>query len=454
MLGNGVVGILSETSNKWERRAPLTPADCARFLLAARHKSGVGVSRILVQPSTKRIYHDDLYQDAGCEISHDLSDCGLILGIKKPKLEMVLPDRAYAFFSHTHKAQPENMPLLDKILAERASLFDYELVDGNNGQKRFIAFGKFAGRAAIIDLLRGLGQRYLNLGYSTPFLTLGAAYTYPSLAAAKAAVISVGEEIAVQGLPSGICPLVFVFAGSGNASVAAQEIFKLLPHTFVSPSSLPDLFVKAKDSSEPTGTSKRDFQVYGCITTYEDMVKHKDDMGAFDKEDYHAHPENYSPIFHEKIAPYASVIFNCIYWKKKFPRLLSSTQLQDLARKGCPIVAISDLTCDMGGSIQIVNQTTTIDSPFFRYDPINDSYHHDMEGNGVICSVVDNLPTEFAKEASQHFGGLLSQFIGSLASTADITKLPANLRRACIAHGGALTSSYEYIPRSQNSGFK
>lgn len=28
---------------------------------------------------------------------------------------MILPHRAYAFFSHTHKAQKENMPLLDKV---------------------------------------------------------------------------------------------------------------------------------------------------------------------------------------------------------------------------------------------------------------------------------------------------------------------------------------------------
>jgi len=31
------------------------------------------------------------------------------------QLDMILPDRAYAFFSHTHKAQKENMPLLDKV---------------------------------------------------------------------------------------------------------------------------------------------------------------------------------------------------------------------------------------------------------------------------------------------------------------------------------------------------
>lgn len=55
-------------------------------------------------------------------------------------------------------------------------------------------------------------------------------------------------------------------------------------------------------------------------------------------------------------------------------------------------------------------------------------------------------------KASQHFGGLLSEFIGSLASVADIAKLPGNLRRACIAHGGALTPLYEYIPSMRKSG--
>lgn len=65
---------------------------------------------------------------------------------------------------------------------------------------------------------------YLNLGYSTPFLSLGSSYMYSSLAAAKAAVISVGEEIATTGLPSGICPLVFVFTGSGNGKLESNGI--------------------------------------------------------------------------------------------------------------------------------------------------------------------------------------------------------------------------------------
>uniref|UniRef100_A0A803M8V2 Saccharopine dehydrogenase (NAD(+), L-glutamate-forming) n=1 Tax=Chenopodium quinoa TaxID=63459 RepID=A0A803M8V2_CHEQI len=409
MLGNGVVGILSETCNKWERRAPLTPAHCARLLHTGKGKSGV--ARIIVQPSTKRIYHDTLYEEVGCEVSEDLSECGLIVGVKQPKLEMILPERAYSFFSHTHKAQKESMPMLDKILAESATLYDYELIVGDHG-KRLLAFGKYAGRAGMVDFLHGLGQRYLSFGYSTPFLSLGSSYMYTSLAAAKAAIISVGEEISSLGLPSGICPLVFVFTGNGNVSQGAQEILKLLPHTFVDPSRLPELFEKA---------------------------------------DYYSHPEHYSPIFHERVAPYASVIVNCMYWEQRFPRLLTTKQLQDLKSKRCPLVGIADITCDIGGSIEFVNQATTIDSPFFRFDPLTESYHYDMEGSGVLCSAVDILPTEFAKEASQHFGTILSQFIGHLASTKDFDVLPPHLKQACIVHRGALTSLYEYIPRMRES---
>lgn len=120
-------------------RALLIPSHCARLVLGGG-KSKSDVNRIIVQPSTKRIHHDARYEDAGYEISEDLSECGLIIGIKQPELEMILPDRAYAFFSHTHKAQKENMLLLDKIKGERVSLFDYELIVDDDG-KIMLAFG-------------------------------------------------------------------------------------------------------------------------------------------------------------------------------------------------------------------------------------------------------------------------------------------------------------------------
>lgn len=82
--GNGVLGIRREESSKWERRAPLTPAHCARLLNCGRN--GEGVDRIIVQPCTKRIHSDLLYEEVGCEISEDLSACGFIVGVKQPKV--------------------------------------------------------------------------------------------------------------------------------------------------------------------------------------------------------------------------------------------------------------------------------------------------------------------------------------------------------------------------------
>ncbi|CAN1217016.1 Alpha-aminoadipic semialdehyde synthase [Linum perenne] len=443
MLGNGVIGILAESVNKWERRAPLTPSHCARLLNGGETN---GVSRIIVQPSTKRIHHDALYQDVGCHISQDLSQCGLILGIKQPKLEMILPDRAYAFFSHTHKAQKENMPLLDKILAERVTLYDYELIVKPETGKRKLAFGNYAGRAGLVDFLHGLGHRYLSMGYSTPFLALGASYMYSSLAAAKAAVISVGEEISALGLPSGICPLVFIFTGSGNVSEGAQEIFKLLPHKFVEPSELPLLFSQGNDNVNPT---KRHFHVYGCVVTSQDMVQHIDPSKLFDKTDYYAHPEHYKPVFHERIAPYASVIVNCMYWEKRFPRLLSTQHIQELMRNHCPLVGVADITCDISGSLEEIlensansksgrknfNILVSLSGHLFDKFLINDALDIIEEKGGsfhlVKCQVGQSSKetslSELLVEADDR--AVLDQIIDSLTSLANRDKNQGDVGR-------------------------
>lgn len=59
---------------------------------------------------------------------------------------------------------------------------------------------------------------------------------------------------------------------------------------------------------------------------------------------------------------------NCMYWERRYPRLLTTQQFQDLMKNGCRLVGISDISCDIEGSIEFINQTTSIDSPFFRYN--------------------------------------------------------------------------------------
>ncbi|KAL2645399.1 hypothetical protein R1flu_012986 [Riccia fluitans] len=449
--GNGVVGIRREEHSKWERRAPLTPAHCARLLHSGRQRGGV--SRIIVQPCTKRIHSDQQYQDVGCEISENLSDCGLILGVKRPQLGTLLPRRSYAFFSHTHKAQPENMALLDEILEKRVSLYDYELIVGEN-KERLVAFGEYAGKAGMIDFFRGLGERFLSLGFSTPFLSVGSSYMYSSLSTAKAAVMAAGDEIANNGLALGICPLVFVFTGAGNVSRGAQEIFRLLPHTFVKPSELPRLFDGSFIDDILLKKRKPNFQVFGCVVEARDMVVPNDPSRMFDKTEYYSHPELYHSSFHETIAPYTSALVNCMYWERRFPRLLDNEQLRELAktttnttgqRKQAKFLGVADITCDIGGSIECLHQATSIEHPFFRYDPLSDTYHDDMDGDGVIILAVDCLPTELAKEATKHFGDVLLPFITNMAHAQTPDDMLHPIRRACIAHNGDLTPLYEYI---------
>ncbi|CAI7846614.1 unnamed protein product [Closterium sp. NIES-54] len=408
MHGNGVIGVLHEGRYKWERRAPLTPAQCARLLAASANgtaagraahggRAAAGSIRIIVQPSSKRVFADSQYEDVGCEMSDDLSECGLILGVKQPPLGTLLPDRSYTFFSHTHKGQEENLPLLDEILAKRVSLYDYELIVGDDG-RRVVAFGEYAGRAGMIDCLRGLGEL-------------------------------------AQG---------------------AQEIFRLLPHHFVKPADLPQLLVR-KPPAHGHGLDPSQKVIYACVVEAKDMVEPIDKAAhpTFDKEHYYAHPDQYRPIFHETIAPYATVIVNCMYWEHRFPRLLSNEQLKALATatdsegRAVPmrLVGVADITCDVGGSVESLTHSTEIERPFFRYDPIKNTTHDDLEGPGIFFVAVDILPSELPKEATNHFGQALFPFLRHLAFSRTPEDAPAAMQRACITYGGHLCPLFEYIHR-------
>jgi undecaprenyl diphosphate synthase len=161
------------------------------------------------------------------------------------------------------------MELLDSILENNIRLFDYETitVDGSRNKPRLVAFGGFAGRAGMISALRGLGERMLCLGYSTPFLNIGSSYMYPSLNDAKSAVRLVGGRIQHAGLPRDFSPLVFGFTGNGNVSQGAQEVFEELPHEWISPNDLKQLTQdgETKLGSKSKGHTKGGETLGNCI---------------------------------------------------------------------------------------------------------------------------------------------------------------------------------------------
>jgi len=70
----------------------------------------------------------------------------------------------------------------------------------------------------MINVLHGLGLRMLSLGVTSPFLHIGLAHNYATVADVKPVLARIGESLQKYKLPRVIAPLTFSFTGSGNVS--------------------------------------------------------------------------------------------------------------------------------------------------------------------------------------------------------------------------------------------
>lgn len=304
--------------------------------------------------------------------------------------------------------------------------------------------------------------------------------------------MSIGYEIALGKMPRSIGPLTFVFTGSGNVSQGARDLFSELPIEYVDPYDLQEV-------AERGSTNK----IYGSIVTRQDHLKRKisapsrerksdySDIDQLDLEEYMQHPERYYSTFSTHIAPYASVIINGVYWPPNAPRLLTipdakklqqpiknSSQINrslsnplvgdttsnvlidpdyDLVHSiGSPmlphrLIAICDISADPGGSIEFMQDCTTIDNPFYLYDADhNRSCEQSFAGNGILMCSIDNMPTQLPLESTDMFGNLLFPYIMDIVRSnatkpVEEEQFSSVVKRAIIASNGKLEPGYEYI---------
>uniref|UniRef100_A0A4W6DRB8 Aminoadipate-semialdehyde synthase n=1 Tax=Lates calcarifer TaxID=8187 RepID=A0A4W6DRB8_LATCA len=429
-----VMAIRREDVNPWERRAPLAP----RHVKELTH-AGV---KVLVQPSNRRAIHEKYYMKAGAVIQEDISEASLIIGVKRPPEEKVISRKTYAFFSHTIKAQEANMGLLDDLLKKEVRLIDYEKMVDANGY-RIVAFGQWAGVAGMINILHGLGLRFLALGHHTPFMHIGMAHNYRNVSQAIQAVRDCGYEISMGLMPKSIGPVTFCFTGTGNVSKGAQDIINELPVEYVEPHEL-------KDVSETGDMTK----VYATVLSRHHHLMRKSD-GIYDPMEYENHPELYTSHFRTSVAPYTTCLINGIYWDPHTPRLLRRLDAQKLmkpsktlpAAEGLPhlphkLLAICDISADTGGSIEFMNECTTIDKPFCMYDADQHIDHDSVEGNGILMCSIDNLPAQLPIEATEYFGDRLFPYIWEM-----INFFLCLFLKAVITSNGVLTPKFEYIEK-------
>jgi alpha-aminoadipic semialdehyde synthase len=420
----------------------LAPADVAKLVQA-------GV-RVVVQPSERRIYKDSEYASVGAEISDNISDAHTIFGVKEFPKESLIPNKTYVMFAHVIKGQEENMPFLDECMKRNVRLIDYECIKATpqDGGQRLVAFGEFAGNVGMIDFLRGLGERALGMGFSTPFMNVASSYMYQSLEDAKAGITAVGNEINRVGLPAQMTPLVFAFTGSGNVARGAHEIFDLLPHRTVSSDELPHLY-KDRSALDRGELIRVDVQLSDMVWP---VGYDGPDTPDFDKQHYYGNPSMYRPVFTDRIAPYTSAIINCMYWDSRYPRLMSNEDLLALrSRHQHPLgfLGASDITCDIQGSLEFLTHSTQIDNPFFVYDPETGHTSPNLEAPGVLMQAVDNLPSELPREATNHFSSKLLPFVESLSLPDE--PLGPEMSGAVVCADQKLTPTFEYIDDMRRS---
>lgn len=71
------------------------------------------------------------------------------------------------------------------------------------------------------------------------------------------------------------------------------------------------------------------------------------------------------------------------------------------------MLAICDISADPGGSIEFMNECTTIDTPFCLYDADRNKDTKSFKGPGVLVCSIDNMPTQLPRESTDLFGELL-----------------------------------------------
>jgi len=391
------IGIIREGKVPPDARVPLNPNHC----VLAQKEFHV---KILVQPAPGRCFADEEYLEAGIELSENLSDCDILMGVKEVPTEMLIPEKTYFFFSHTIKEQAYNRKLLQTILAKKIRMIDYEVLTDEQGQ-RLIAFGKFAGMVGAHNALWTYAQR-------TGTFSLKRMKDCKDYAEAF-------EMYKQTPFPA----IKIVLTGGGRVGVGAAAVLQDMGIREVDP-----IEFLMEDFKEPVFT----------ILHSQDYAGRKD-RHHFDVQRYRSHPEEYRSIF-EPYFQTADIMINGIFWDNRAPAFFSKA---DMRRADFRIRVIADITCDLApiSSIPSTLKASSIADPVFGYDPFTETECIPYQQHCIDMMTIDNLPNELPRDASTAFGSMfihriLPEFFNAESHV---------LERATIAEEGHLTARYAYL---------
>ncbi|WP_289022973.1 NAD(P)-dependent oxidoreductase [uncultured Salegentibacter sp.] len=356
-----------------------------------------------VQSSSIRVFSDQEYRDAGFEVSDDVSDCDVLLGVKEVPLPALIPNKKYFFFSHTIKKQAYNRDLLREILNNNIDLYDHEVIVNENNH-RLIGFGRYAGLVGTYNGFRGIGLKE-NL------YTLPKVESLPDLDAMLAEL----NKIKVP-------PIKIVLTGAGKVARGAKEV-------------LDHLKIRELDVDAFLEFNGKD-PVY-CNIDVLDYNKRKDETKG-NQAEFFKDPSGYESNF-MRFARSSDFFISGHFYGDGAPVFFTA---EDAKSKSFRIKYIADISCDIKGPIASTIRPSTIAEPFYGYNAKNEVEADFRETDSILVMAVDNLPCELPKDASEGFGDMFMEHVIPAFFNNDKN---AVLQRARITQNGKLTPRFSYL---------
>lgn len=390
------IGILKETKVPVDRRVALTPEAAAELM--KRYPE----FEISVESSDIRCYGDDEYIKEGIRVTEDISDCDLLVGVKEIAIQALMEEKTYLFFSHTAKKQPYNRKLLQEIVNKRITLVDYEYLTSPENS-RLVAFGRWAGIVGTYNGLRGYGLR-------NRLFELKPAHKCHDM-----------KEMMAQLSKVRLPHIKILITGGGRVAKGAMETLAPLGLKSVEPADYLDMVF-----DEPVI----------CQIEPWDYVKRKDG-GDFDLQHFFFYPEEYESVFLQ-YTDVTDIFIPCHYWDPRSPVFMSA---KDYRRPGFNISVIADVSCDIKMPIASTIRASTIDDPFYGYDPLTGKEGDPFDEKNITVMAVDNLPGELPRDASEEFAGKLVENV----FPAFLNDRDGIVERATIVRKGGLTQGFSYL---------
>ncbi len=391
------VGLIREWRQPADKRVALTPEQCAVF------KQNYPKVELVVEESPDRTFSKLEYEKAGIAVVRDVSDCDIFIGIKEVPIDKLIPNKVYLFFSHTIKAQPYNRNLLLAILEKNITLIDYETLTWKEGG-RILGFGKWAG-------VVGAYNAFLTWGKKTRKFNLPSAYKTNDY-----------EESMKNLAELDLGKTRVVFTGNGRVAEGIREVLEGMKIRECSPQE----FI----SQPPRGS------YFTQLTSWD--LYHRKDGGEWNLEHFYANHGEYCCEF-DNFLPHTDVLINGMYWQDDMAELFNK---KDTKANTFNIQVISDITCDVEGSVPITMEATDIYNPTFGWSRSQQKQVAPYGDDTIDVMAVTNLPTEMPRNASNEFGSLFLEHIAPLLVKGDQDDV---LKRARITEEGKLTEQYDYL---------